>query len=185
MQNLCHCEIRFSYSNTYINYRLRKDICIYANSQCKYQIFIMRKEILKFLEDAKRKSGSSFSAISRNAGLSPSTITRFIKDVNAYDLSLSSLNKIAYACGFSSYMEYLSCNKSKRTKKISDATKFKTYETAQKLLQKRYMKYQPNDLIELVQEVIGIAEKIGTEFISESLVLYAIEKHEHENGSNN
>ncbi len=180
MQNLCHCEIRFSYSNTYINYRLRKDICIYANSQCKYTNIYMRKEILKFLEDAKDKSGSSYSAISRSAGLVPSTITRFIKNENAYDLSLNSLNKIADACGYNSYMEYLSGRKVIKKVLISDKTKFKTYEIAQKLLNVKNTTHHPDDVIKLVKDVINIAEKIGTELITESLVRYTLEKQEHE-----
>lgn len=143
------------------------------------QIIFMRKEILKFLDDAKRKSGLTFSGISRKAGIAPSTITRFIKSDDVKELSLNSLNKVAYACGYKTYENYVSYVKhGSRRIEISDTVKFETYEIARRLLRAKKRAISQTEVAEIAHEVINHAERLGTDFITDSLVMYVIEKRD-------
>lgn len=138
----------------------------------------IRAEALEFLEVAKQKSGLSFSAISARAGISPSTITRFIKDDSMQELSLSSLNKIAEACGFGSYKNYLEQSTAPQKIEISDVVKFETYDAVRRILTSRNKNFRQADATNITNNVIEHAKMLGTDFITDSLITYVIERFE-------
>jgi transcriptional regulator with XRE-family HTH domain len=139
----------------------------------------LRTEILAFLEDAKKKSGLSFSAISNIAKISPSTITRFIKDDSMQELSLGTLNKIAKACGFGGFKEYIfdeiGASKQKKVE-ISDDIKFETYEAVKKILTAKKRNFRQAELSEITNDVLQHAKTLNTDFITDSLIMYVIER---------
>lgn len=63
----------------------------------------IREEHLKFLDSAIEQTGLTASGIAAKAGLSSTTLTRFIKDDSMRSLSQVTLNKIAELLGKESY----------------------------------------------------------------------------------
>jgi transcriptional regulator with XRE-family HTH domain len=138
----------------------------------------IRIEILNFLDFAKQKSGLSFSAISNLAEISPSTITRFIKDASMQEISLGTLNKIATACGIGSYKKYISDAQTTEAIEISDEIKFETYDAVKRILKSKKLNHRQAELAEITNNVLEHAKTLGTDFITDSLITYVIERLE-------
>lgn len=147
---------------------------------------IPRKKHLEYIEYLKKKTGMSLSALAKSAGLADSTLTRFLAKNEYQRLSTATLDRLARAAGFDSYEDYLVethqlDNDSKDEPiTIDDATKFATYDSVKRLLGKKGAA-SPNTVTFVSQEVISHANKLKTDFISDSLIAYVIERLEREN----
>ena len=146
---------------------------------------IPRKKHLEYIEYLKKKTGMSLSALAKSAGLADSTLTRFLAKNEYQRLSTATLDRLASAAGFDSYEDYLvethqSDDSGKTENVINDATKFATYESVKRLLGKKGGA-NPSTVTFVSQEVISHANKLKTDFISDSLIMYVIERLEREN----
>lgn len=146
---------------------------------------IPRKKHVEYIEYLKQKTGMSLSALAKSAGLADSTLTRFLAKKEFQRLSTSTLDRLAKAAGFDSYEDYLvethQADESVHDyTKIDDAAKFATYESVKRLLGKKGGA-NPNTVTFVSQEVLSHANKLKTDFISDSLIMYVIERMEREN----
>jgi transcriptional regulator with XRE-family HTH domain len=146
---------------------------------------ISRKKHLEYIDYLKQRTGMSLSALAKSAGLADSTLTRFLAKKEYQRLSTATLDRLAKAAGFDSYEDYLvethqSDIDPKKDVVINDATKFATYESVKKLLGKKGGA-NPSTVTFVSQEVISHANKLGTDFISDSLISYVIESLERGN----
>jgi transcriptional regulator with XRE-family HTH domain len=141
----------------------------------------IRDKTIDFLNKIQAQTGMSFHAISIKAGLASSTVNRFIKTPALQEISLSSLNKIAKVAGYKSYEDfYVQTEQNSDAKtnniKIEDSQKFEIYEMVKKLYKVKNPNGSLEDISNISQEVIKHAYMLNTNFISESLVMYVIEK---------
>lgn len=144
-----------------------------------------RKKHVEYIEYLKNKTGMSLSALAKSAGLADSTLTRFLAKKEYQRLSTSTLDRLAKAAGFDSYEDYLlethqADASEEKAPSIDDATKFSTYESVKRLLGKKGAS-NPSTVTFVCQEVISHANKLKTDFISDSLIMYVIERLEREN----
>lgn len=147
---------------------------------------VLRKTHLEYIEYLKSKTGMSLSALAKSAGLADSTLTRFLAKKDYKRLSTATLDRLAKAAGFDSYEDYLvETHQSDVTEQgvpeIDDAAKFATYESVKRLLGKGKGGANPSTVTFISQEVISHANKLKTDFISDSLIMYVIERLEREN----
>lgn len=143
----------------------------------------MRKKHITFIEHIRDISGLSLSAIARQAKLADTTLTRFMNKPELDSLSAQTLDKVAQIGGYIDYEDFLMMNKAAGSNikadkiKISDAQKFEIYEIVRKLLEKKSKKpANPNECGTLTSEVINHMHLLNTDFVTESLVMYVIEK---------
>ncbi len=140
----------------------------------------IREKHLAFIEDIKSSTGLSVSAIAKKANISDSTLTRFIKKPEFESLSSATLNKVSRVGGYDSYEDYLlkSSGDDSQVKKIeiSDAQKFEMYESVKRLLASKYGAANPSLVTSISEQVLVDAYKLNTNFISDSLIMYVIEK---------
>jgi len=73
-----------------------------------------RKNTLEFLEKVKKITGLSYSKIATDAGLANTTLTRYISNEMAPDLSHGTRNKVSKLAGFESYENYVESGKDKK-----------------------------------------------------------------------
>lgn len=142
---------------------------------------VLREKHLDFLEFLKGKTGLTVSAIAKKANISDSTLTRFIRKPEFESLSSTTLDKISKVAGYESYESYLLNEYSAvelQEIKISDAEKFELYESVKRLLAKKYRVASPELVSKISKEVLEDAAKLNTNFISDSLIMYVIEKNE-------
>ncbi len=144
-----------------------------------------RKKHVEYIEYLKNKTGMSLSALAKSAGLADSTLTRFLAKKEYQRLSTATLDRLAAAAGFDSYEDYLlethqNESPNEKSPEIDDATKFSTYESVKRLLGKKGSA-NPGNVTFVCQEVISHANKLKTDFISDSLIMYVIERLEREN----
>ena len=145
-----------------------------------------RKKHIEYIEYLKEKTGMSLSALAKSAGLADSTLTRFLAKKEFKRLSTATLDRLAEAAGFDSYEDYLVETHQNEdgghdVPSIDDATKFSTYESVKRLLSKGRNGANPTTVTFVSQEVISHANKLKTDFISDSLIMYVIERLEREN----
>lgn len=142
----------------------------------------LRDKHLQYIEFLKQKTGLSVSAIAKKAGISDSTLTRFIKKPEFDSLSSATLDKISKVAGYDSYEKYLveqhSENDVSKQVNIDDALKFEIYESVKRLLERKYGVASPDQVSKISAEVIEDAGRLKTDFISDSLIMYVIEKNE-------
>ncbi len=146
---------------------------------------LARKKHVEYIEYLKQKTGMSLSALAKSAGLADSTLTRFLAKKEFQRLSTATLDRLAKAAGFDSYEDYLVETHQledapHENPEIDDATKFATYESVKRLLGKG-RGAAPSTVTFVSQEVISYANKLKTDFISDSLIMYVIERMEREN----
>jgi len=146
---------------------------------------MLRKKHLEYIDYIKVQTGLSLSALARAADLADSTLTRFMAKKDFQRLSTATLDKLAKVAGFDSYEDYLlethqDDSSSEKPPVIDDASKFATYESVKRLLGKGNGA-SPATVTFVSQEVLSYANKLKTDFISDSLILYVIEKLEREN----
>jgi transcriptional regulator with XRE-family HTH domain len=147
---------------------------------------VARKKHIEYIEYLKERTGMSLSALAKTAGLADSTLTRFLAKKEYQRLSTATLDRLAKAAGFDSYEDYLvethqADGAQSDTPIIDDATKFATYESVKRLLSKGKNGANPSTVTFVSQEVISHAGKLKTDFISDSLIMYVIERLEREN----
>lgn len=141
----------------------------------------LRSKHLDFIEHLKVKARMSVSAIAHEAGVSDSTLTRFISKDNYKNLSSATLDKIAKVGGYKSYEDYLvekgrgEGGSGKKNIEISDGQKFEIYEMVKRLSDRHEYEYSPDQISEIALLVIKNAENMNTNFITDSLVMYVIE----------
>lgn len=149
----------------------------------------LRDKHLSYIEFLKEETGLSVSALAKKAGISDSTLTRFISKDHFDSLSSATLDKISKVAGYDSYEEYLlqrhtALNKNSKQQgegeqpPITDADKFEMYESVKRLLTHKYGFAEPKMVIKISEEVLANLSKLNTNFISDSLIMYAIEKEE-------
>jgi hypothetical protein len=135
---------------------------------------------LEFIDNIKNITGLSVSAIAKKAKISDSTLTRFIKKPEYDSLSSATLNKVSGVGGFDSYEDYLLKNSISDAKpkkiEISDAQKFEMYESVKRLLAVKYGAAKPSLIASISEQVLVNAFKLNTSFITDSLIMYVIEK---------
>ncbi len=161
-------------------------LCIVSMQKCNIgNAMVARKKHIEYIEYLKERTGMSLSALAKSAGLADSTLTRFLAKKDFKRLSTATLDRLAVAAGFDSYEDYLVETHQDEDKPIGapiidDAAKFSTYESVKRLLGKR-SGASPSVVTFVSQEVIAYANKLNTDFISDSLIMYVIEKLEREN----
>jgi len=146
----------------------------------------LRKKHIDFIDQLREKTGLSLSALAKSAGLSDSTLTRFFIKPEFKRLSTASLDKLSKVAGFESYEDYLlethqTDDNYEHKVEINDATKFSVYESVKVLLSKKLGSAKPSTISDVSQEVILYAQKLKTDFISDSLIMYVIESMERDN----
>lgn len=144
----------------------------------------MRSKHINFLEHIRDISGLSLSAIARAANIADTTLTRFMNKSEIEALSAQTLNKVAKIGGYENYEDFLLMNNSSgnfivtNKVKITDAQKFEIYESVRKLIEKanKNNSVNSNKISQITQEVINHMQILNTNFVSESLIAYVLEK---------
>jgi transcriptional regulator with XRE-family HTH domain len=137
-----------------------------------------REKYLSFLSKVRSITGLSYSSIAKKAGLSDSTITRFINKENMQRLSTETLDSISKVAGYESYEHYLlSEHKTSQSPIIDDMLKLEIYDMSKILLEKRYGVTKHDITKFITKDVISSMEKMNTTYLSESLIMYVIEKN--------
>ncbi len=144
---------------------------------------VLRKKHVEYIDYLKEKTGMSLSALAKAAGLADSTLTRFLAKHEFKRLSTATLDRLAKVAGFDSYEDYLlethqEDNENNRKVDIADSTKFATYESVKRLLTKKTGSAKPMVVSQVSQEVLDHAYRLRTDFISDSLIMYVIERLE-------
>ena len=145
---------------------------------------VNRKKHLEYIEYLKQQTGLSLSGLAKAAGLSDSTLTRFFVKNDYQRLSTATIDKLAKVAGFDSYEHYLlethQADIPKEKIEIEDSTKFMVYDSTKRLLEKTKDITKPDVVSFVAQEVIANAQKLKTNFIPDSLVMFVIEKLDRE-----
>ncbi|HCR85645.1 MAG TPA: hypothetical protein DIV86_03100 [Alphaproteobacteria bacterium] len=142
----------------------------------------MRKKHINFIEHIRGLTGLSLSAIARQADIADTTLTRFMNKAELEALSTQTLDKVAKTGGYRDYEDFLLKNKNtgsthgKKELTINDAQKFEIYEMARKLLKTNNKNPSPDECSNIASEVIKYMQLLNTDFVSESFVMYVIEK---------
>ncbi len=76
-----------------------------------------KDKIVKNIERLAQISGISLSRLADKAGLTPSTVTRFVNDYRGHTISMASLDKLAIASGYPSYQDFLFQDRDKNSPK--------------------------------------------------------------------
>jgi transcriptional regulator with XRE-family HTH domain len=145
----------------------------------------IRVRHIDFLNKMRRRTGLSLSALAHKAGLSDSTLTRFIKKESHKRLSTATLDKLSQAGGYDSYEDYLYASLEDNLdseggfNEIDDAKKFEIYEGVKRILNKTSRDASPPRVAALSQEVLDHAKRLNTSFIHDSLIAYVIERSDH------
>ncbi len=146
----------------------------------------LRKKHLDYIEYIKTRTGLSLSALAKAAGLADSTLTRFTVKKDFKRLSTATLDKLSKVAGFESYENYLVETHQLENEtlgddfRIEDAQKFELYESVKRLLAKKFGNAKPMMVSNVSQNVLAHAYKLRTDFISDSLIMYVIERMETE-----
>lgn len=146
----------------------------------------MRKRHITFLDHIKSLTNLSYSAIAREAGVSETTLTRFISKENFDSLSQQTLDKVAKVGGYNNYEDFLLTNKfagnpvDVKQVEISDAQKFEIYEAVKRVLSgvKGSQATDIKTVTDITTEVIKTMKLLNTKFVTDSLILYVIESDE-------
>ncbi|MDX1949947.1 MAG: hypothetical protein SFT90_05550 [Rickettsiales bacterium] len=141
----------------------------------------LRRKHLKFIEDIKLQTDLSYTGIAMKAGLSDTTLTRFLNHGEYKRLSTSTLDKIAKVANYNSYEDYLFKNKlelDKDAKKIefSESEIYEIFGLTKSLIKKKDLNLSPKALAVIVEKVTQTAKKLNTKFITESLITYVLEQ---------
>ncbi len=141
----------------------------------------LRRKHLKFIEDIKLQTDLSYTAIARKAGLSDTTLTRFLNHAEYKRLSIATLDKIAKTANYNSYEDYLLKNqveldKEAKTIQFSEAEIYEIYGLTKSLVKKMGLNLSPKALTIIVEKVSKTAQKLNTKFVTESLITYVLEQ---------
>lgn len=135
----------------------------------------LREKHISFIEHLKENTGLSLTAIAHEAGIADSTLTRFISKEDFPRLSSATLDKIAKVGGYNSYEDYLIKNHGSKEIEFSDAEKYETYDMVKTLLIKLHGAAKPSDVNDITKKTLETAKRLGTRFITESLIMYVME----------
>jgi transcriptional regulator with XRE-family HTH domain len=143
----------------------------------------MREKHLQFLDHVKTLTNLSLSGIARKAEIAETTLTRFVSKENFESLSQQTLDKVAKIAGYENYEDFIFTNRIagspiKTNKiKISDAEKFEIYENVKRIFSKKLKNSPSPQLVsKITQLVVTSMELMNTSYVSDSLILYVIEK---------
>ncbi len=158
--------------------------CIFACCQCinawyNTSMNSLRKKHLCFIEHLKEKTALSITAIAHAANIADSTLTRFVSKDDFPRLSTATLDKIAKVGAYNSYEDYLIKNhvskEAENNSDFSDAEKYETYDMVKNLIIKLDGAAKPSNVTFITEQTLETARKLGTRFITESLIMYVLE----------